>query len=208
MACRAVMVPGLVLAVVVAGCGGRETDPYQQWRPLLAAEIAARGIDRPDDLYKFLHQGVMGPAHAAPDREHALDWLRREWRDARGAAVAGRPPLLAPLRPDGRLVRLDLVRLGAAAGHAPAVLDTVADVFVATGARWAGDPELLARLWTAVKADTALWRGHVAAIDLAHFDRELAGGWPAVHHSERYRSRHAPHYRVVDPTLLPEGWRP
>jgi hypothetical protein len=31
--------------------------------------------------------------------------------------------------------------------------------------------------------------------------------WPAVHHSEGFRQRWRPAYRVVDLALLPESWR-
>ena len=200
----------LVVLVTAVGCGdGAAPDAdYARWRPLLVAELNRAAVDRPDDLYKFLHQGVMGPAHAVPDAAHALGWLQGEWTESRGRSPQRRPPLLLPLRPDGRLVRLDLVRLRQlVVGAEPAALDTVAAAFANTAQTWTREPDRLATLWSAVKADTALWSDHFAAIDLDHLDRELGDSWPAVHHSESYRTRQAPHYRVVDPKLLPPEWR-
>ena len=200
----------LVAILTAVGCGdGAAPDvDYAHWRPLLAAELARAAVDRPDDLYKFLHQGVMGPAHAVPDAAHAIGWLQGEWSETRSLAPQHRPPLLLPLRPDGRLVRLDLVRLRQlVAGAEPAALDTLAAVFARTAQTWSRQPAQLAALWSAVKADTALWCDHFAAIDLDYLDRELGDSWPAVHHSESYRTRLAPHYRVVDPQLLPPAWR-
>ena len=208
----------ILLTILVSGGCGRDdhartprADTYAAWRPLLAAEMAGAGVDRPDDLYKVLHQAVMGPAHAVPDVAHARRWIAREWAEARGLPVAGRPPLLAPLRPDGRLVRIDLVRLRllvAAAGPdaETAAMDTLAAVFARTARRWERRPEALGRIWGQAVADTALWRGRIAGIDLAHLDREVRPDWPAVHHSDSYRVRRAPHYRVVDPALLPAAW--
>jgi len=200
----------LTALVTVVGCGdgtGPEVD-YAHWRPLLVAELTGAAGDRPDDLYKFLHQGVMGPAHAVPDADHALGWLQGEWSETRSLAPQHRPPLLLPLRPDGRLVRLDLVRLRQLVGGAEtAALDTLAAAFARTAQTWSRQPAQLAALWSAVQADTALWCDHFAAIDLDYLDRELGDSWPAVHHSESYRNRLAPHYRVVDPTLLPATWR-
>ena len=199
----------LLILVTVVGCGQGDAPAvdYARWRPLLAAELARAAVDRPDDLYKFLYQGVMGPAHAVPNAAHALDWLQGEWAATRSLPPQPRPLLLSPLRPDGRLVRLDLVRLRElVAGAEPAALDLLAAAFARTAQTWSRDPELLARLWSAVKADTALWNDHFAAIDLQHLGRELGDAWPAVHHSESYRMRLDPHYRVVDPTFLPPAW--
>lgn len=201
----------VALSATAAGQGGpssADTATYAAWRPLLAAELARGSVDSPRDLYKFLHQGVLGPAHAVPDAAHARGWLDREWAELDELAAAGRPPLLLPLRPDGRLARLDLVRLrDLARGDESTALDTVAAAFASTGQRWPRDPELLAGLWTAAVADSALWRGRIAPAELASFTRELEGAWPAVHHSDAYRRRNAPHYRVVDPRLLPAAWR-
>jgi hypothetical protein len=206
----------LTMALVAASgcsrCGGPGDAAYTQWRPLLAAELTRAAIDRPDDLYKFLFQGVMGPAHAVPDAAHVRQWLSREWTEARGLPAVSRPPLLVPLRPDGNLVRIDLVRLRAllAAGGPAAeatALDTLAAAFTRTAGRWPKDQALLAELWHRAVADTALWRGRIAGSDLQHFQRELGDGWPAVHHSASYRQRHAPHYRVVAVDLLPASWR-
>ncbi len=204
--------PFLLLVATIAGCGDDAPLGYDQWRPLLAAELDRALIDSPDDLYKFLHQGIMGPAHAVPDAAHALGWLRREWDELPAVTPDDRPPLLAPLRPDGRLVRLDLARLrdlvaGAEPDAVSAALDTVAAAFVRTSQRWDREPALLADIWSAVKADTALWRGYFTSADLAALERERGHGWPAVHHSDSYRQHHAPHYRVVDPRSLPAVWR-
>jgi hypothetical protein len=202
----------LLLLVLAPLAAARGAEAYARWRPLLADELARAAVDRPQDLYKFLFQGVMGPAHAVPDAAHARGWLEGEWRELEAAPVAPRPPLLRPLRPDGRLVRLDLVRLRAlvsddAGAAEAAALDTVAAAFAGTAGRWARDPALLADLWAALRADTTLWRPYFSATELAAFELERGPGWPAVHHSASYRRRHAPHYRVVDPALLPAGWR-
>jgi hypothetical protein len=199
----------MLAALVLAGCGGGapEAADYQRWRPLLAAELARAAVDRPEDLYKFLYQGVMGPAHAAPSTDHARSWIAREWTESRGLPAMNRPPLLQPLRPDGGLARIDIVRLRQLVGADEAMaMDDLAEAFVYTADTWTRRPEHLAALWAAVTTDTTLWRGHFAAIDLEHFERERAGAWPAVHHSDSYRARMAPHYRVVDPTLLPAHW--
>jgi len=204
---------GLLMILVFTGCSSDQAadETYARWRPLLAAELVRADITHPDDLYKFVFQGVMGPSHAVPDAAHARQWLDREWTVAKGQSPHQRPPLLLPLRPDGRLVRVDLVRLRQlVAGHGPeaeeAALETLAAAFSSTSQTWAHQSPELASLWTAVVQDKTLWQDRIAAIDLQHLTHEVETDWPAVHHSDHYRETRAPHYRVVDPNYLPAAW--
>jgi len=202
------------LPAPAAGNGLAAAD-YAAWRPLLAAELErSAGAVQAEDLYKFLHQGVLGPAHAVVDTAPVRAWLQREWAQTVSLPAAGRPPLLLPLRPDGDLVRVDLVRLqelardhdlGAAA--TAALQDTLLEAFAATAAAWPRRPEALANLWQAVLTDTTLWHEHLTGDALLALTRDVAEDWPAVHHSQIYRERWRPHYRVVDRGRLPGAWR-
>jgi hypothetical protein len=216
----------LLLASACASGGGdhasplaadrRITDSYAAWRPLLVAELSQAGW-RPEaqDIYKFLHQGVLGPAHAIEDTMAARAWLHREWEAARDLPLDGRPLMLKPLRPDGRLVRVDLVRLrhhivtrtDSVKCDETAVLDTLLACFIETADRWPQDPSLLEELWAAVRADTALWTGCFGASDMARLHAAVSVDWRSVRHSEVYRHKSRPHYRVVQRDLLPRWWR-
>ncbi|MDY0110194.1 MAG: hypothetical protein RBT60_09685 [Candidatus Krumholzibacteria bacterium] len=194
---------------------------YARWRPLLAAELAQTGAEsEPQDLYKFLHQGVLGPAHAAGDPSMLRARLRAEWIVAAALPAAGRPPLVVPLRPDSGLVRVDLGRLGRyvwpvpspvagvdSAATVASALDTLLGGFVATASCWAGETERLASLWQSVVADTALWCDYYHKKAVQDLTVRVTGGWPAVHHSSRYRERWRPHYRVTAFDRLPLAWR-
>lgn len=207
-----------------AGVGPRQDADvacaYGEWRPLLGRQLAERRLDDPVDLYKFLFQGVMGPRHAGLTEAAALAWLEREWAELPAAGTdtaAATEPLAEPLRPDGRLVRLNLLPLRelVTAGLPPAdraaaetgARRALARAFAATAREHRPRPRLLACLWTAAVADTSLWRGRLPADSLAALGHRLAAaGWPAVHHGERYVERWRPHYRVVDPRRLPAAW--
>ncbi len=210
----------------LAGPFAPDDTLYAAWRPLLAAELQrADARLQPQDVYKFLHQGVLGPAHAVTDTAAVRARLLREWQLSADLEAAGRPPLLLPLRPDGRLVRIDLVRLrqfvasrSAAADLAPperadtapahaAALDTLALAVVATAAAWPLATEQLAALWSAVRRDAQLWSEHFDAAALQAFHAEVQGRWPVVHHGEAYRRQRQPHYRVVAVEFLPAAWR-
>ncbi len=226
---------GLVLAVVglwgasagampaVAGFAADELDlMYAEFRPLLIRELQWREVGQPQDLYKFLYQAVMGPAHVQIDADHAVAWLQSEWlkMEMEMEEEEGRKgllPLLEPLRPDSQLVRVHLeplVRL-VTNGVPPAQREKViglawermAVAFSRTAEAWQQELGVLRGLWERVAADRDLWGEHFSSELLERFTREVTSAWwPAVHHSENYRERWRPHYRVVAPRLLPPTW--
>jgi hypothetical protein len=189
---------------------------YAAWRPLLARAVSAGQGDDPADLYKLLHQGVMGPAHAAPSASAALTWLDEEWRVM--AATADPPaaawPLLEPIRPDSLLVRVHLRPLAVRAAARPdgdearrAAWSALAEAFVRTAAVWHGDAGRLRDLWARALADPALWPARADSSRRAAFTAEVAAaGWPAVHHGAAFARTWAPHYRVVARAELPAAW--
>ncbi|MHB8078050.1 MAG: hypothetical protein ACYDIE_02180, partial [Candidatus Krumholzibacteriia bacterium] len=186
------------------------------WRPLLARAAGAGQGDDPADLYKLLHQGVMGPAHAVPSASAARDWLADEWREM--AATADPPPvawpLLEPIRPDSLLVRVHLRPLAALAGAGPdrdarlqALWRVLAAAFVRTAETWRGDRDRLRGLWARALADGPLWPAVADSARRAAFTAEVAAaGWPAVHHGAAFAATRAPHYRVVARAELPAAW--
>lgn len=218
-----------VQAEETPGPPGEELDSlYLGFRALLQRELMARDVTRPDDLYKFLFQAVMGPGHAVSE-EGALGWLESEWQGlpavSAGAAGPDSPtsgkaawPLLQPLRPDGQLVRVHLLPLRnlVGTGVPPSELEPVfslarerlAIAFARTAADWLTERGLLRGLWVRVVEDQPLWQERFAVKEMDDFTAEVErNGWPAVHHSEEFRFRWAPHYRVVASALLPPAWR-
>jgi hypothetical protein len=194
---------------------------YARFRPLLVKELRERQIDDPADLYKFLYQGVMGPAHARVDEEAAFNWLHREWQEIANQAVGEEQacsfPLLVPLRPDSLLVRIHLEPLAgltteglppeARATRLETTWDQLAKIFSRTAKTWSAEPSQLSGLWERCRADQTLWQEYLDPARLAEFTLEVSqAGWPAVHHGHDYKARWRPHYRVVARDQLPLAW--
>ncbi len=211
----------LLLATVADGASavgpaGGTDSLYAAWRPLLARAVRAGQGDDPSDLYKLIHQGVMGPAHAVPSASSALAWLDDEWRAM--AATADPPavawPLIEPIRPDSLLVRVHLRPLAVLTTTGPdgdearrAAWSALAEAFVRTAAVWHGDAGRLRDLWSRALADRALWPAAADSSLRAAFTAEVAAaGWPAVHHGATFARTWAPHYRVVACAELPAAW--
>jgi hypothetical protein len=144
------------------------------------------------DAYKLFYQGILGPEHLVSEPEA---FQARLLADALRAAVpsAADEPLYEPVRPDGRLLRVNLRPFKAAGGDIRVLLDAC---LTAAAARW-GTPEELRAAWAAVARACQAGRWpHVG--DLAAFSAWLeAHDCPAVHHAPQYREAYRPAYRLV-----------
>jgi hypothetical protein len=138
------------------------------------------------DLYKLLHQGAMGSEHAVSNPESARDWLTRELAEL---GEGPREPLIDPISPDGKIVRIHL-RSFVAAGYNP---DELLDAFIRTANEYRGDVRLLEGFW---QAAIATFKFPTAEMD-EFFQSMKANNYPAVHHSPEYEQLYRPAYRVV-----------
>lgn len=160
---------------------------------LLDAHQTRYPLMTPEDFHKLLYQGIRGPEHLVAAPEAFAARLRAEYETVEPDAAA---PLYEPVRPDGRLQRVNLRPFKAAGGDIRALLDACQ---MAAAARW-GTPEELRAAWVAVAraSQSGRWP-HVG--DVAAFSAWLdAHDYPAVHHSPQYREAYRPAYRLVSDT--------
>jgi hypothetical protein len=151
----------------------------------------------PDDLYKLIHQGVMGSEHAVTDEVGARSWLIRELAELRPGPDE---PLLDPISWSGAIVRIHL-RPFASLGLDPEVL---VEAFVRTARECRGSPDKV----EAGLGDAAHLAG-TRQLSFSEDDVRLLisrmgdAGFPAVRHSPAFRSHYRPAYRVVARAFLP-----
>jgi hypothetical protein len=159
------------------------------------------------DIYKLLHQAATGAAHAATKSStgaahaaSAIATARQALADeVREIAAGPAEPIIDLISPDGQLARVHL-RAYVAAGHD---IEALAQAFVATAQQRPPERDKLERFCGCL--------GDFAATGELAFDPErvrayfaqiVAAGYPAVHHSDVYRSAYRPAYRVVQIDLL------
>jgi hypothetical protein len=147
------------------------------------------------DLYKLLHQAALGSEHAVANLDSARNWLLREMAEM----GEGSPePLIDPISPGGRIVRVHL-RPFIAAGHDP---DVLLDAFVRTANEHHGDVHLLEQFWQAATATSKF-----PALEMEELFRSMkAQNYPAVHHSSAYEKLYRPAYRVLALAFCPAIW--
>jgi hypothetical protein len=161
------------------------------WRRAFAQYTTRYPKARAVDLYKFAHHGIMGSEHAVRDTAPVRAWMTRELAQlAAGSIVRTNPvvdPLVEPLPPDGRFVRIHLRPFVQARGNTEALLHA----FIATANGAPGDTARFAC------AESALGTSAAGVL----FADQRRKGFPAVHHSPGYEAAYGPAYRVVEAAL-------
>ena len=151
-----------------------------------------------NDLYKLIHQSVMGSDHALSSEDRVRDWLKTELN----SLVPGPDePLIDPISPGGQIVRIHLRPFSKLNLEEEKLLQA----FIHTAQTVTPDPNRL--LEYAVLAKRLAEDGHLSfdADEISVYFQELRdSGFPAVHHSLIFKDKYLPAYRVVARDLIPE----
>ena len=123
------MFPLLLSILAVAPCRP------SQWQQRHAEFKHDRPAATAQDFYKLVHQGVMGSEHAVGTGDAARAWMQQELASLAPAPAGVMEPLLEPLPPDGRYVRVHL-RPYVARGLST---DALVNAFIATANAGRGD---------------------------------------------------------------------
>jgi len=151
-----------------------------------------------NDLYKLIHQSVMGSDHALSSEDRVRDWLKTELN----SLVPGPDePLIDPISPGGQIVRIHLRPFYKLNLEEEKLLQA----FIHTAQMVTPAPKQL--LEYAVLAKRLAEDGHLSfdADEIFVYVQELrVSGFPAVHHSQIFKDKYLPAYRVVARDLIPE----
>jgi hypothetical protein len=164
----------------------------EQIAALVGEHLSRRPGMEPRDIYKLLYQSVRGPEHIITSPSAFTERLAIEWESL---DPADSDPLWEKIRPDGSLLRLNLRPFKSRGGD----LEELVTACLETARRsW----ETQAELEQAWEGFTSACRDRsfpgVALNDVQSFTSWLeTNSYPAVHHSERYRSLYRPAYRLV-----------
>jgi len=148
------------------------------------------------DVYKLLHQASLGSEHAVSNPESARCWLVQELAEM-GEGIS--EPLIDPISPDGKIVRVHL-RPFVSAGHD---LNLLLDAFIRTANEYRGNARWLEQYWREAFGVTGF---SIREMD-EFFYALKEKNFPAVHHSTEYKKLYHPAYRVVSLAFIPETWR-
>ncbi len=147
------------------------------------------------DLYKFAHHGIMGSEHAIGDTSAVRAYMTRELSQLASGALsrthAVAEPIVEPLPPDGRFVRVHLRPFQKQHGST----DSLLLAFIATANSAKGDTSRFACAEQALSGAPWLAAARAAGALIAEKRRS---GFAAVHHSPAYEKAYGPAYRVIE----------
>ncbi|HVT72982.1 MAG TPA: hypothetical protein VHD61_07580 [Lacunisphaera sp.] len=180
-------VVALVFSLGLVAAGASEPD----FAPILKEQVRRYPGLQVQDCYKLVFQACLGSEHAALDEATARQWLERE---VAGLGPGPAEPLIDPISPDGRIVRIHLRPFVEQHGD----VRKLAAAFVQTARTFHGSKQELAAAWAGVVRLAAEGGLPFGAGEAERFGSAIAAdGYPAVHHSKAFNERHRPAYRVV-----------
>lgn len=154
------------------------------------------------DVYKVLHQAYHGPGHYICGSTEVMKWFETEWGSI-GLSLTSddidlfEPVFIRDVTPE--LYRLNL-RPAKRHGIDP---DRILDEFQRTATEF---PEFYPTKEIGLHQEFInVWRdvvsGMIPGIDMDSYDEltrlVMDNDWPAIKHSETYRLKYNPHYRLV-----------
>ncbi|HWD37299.1 MAG TPA: hypothetical protein VG944_00490 [Fimbriimonas sp.] len=145
-----------------------------------------------EDAYKWLFHASLGGEHAVSDMSEVRDWMDSEWK------TLARPhkgePLTVLLRPDGKLLRVNLRPYKAMGGSKEALLK----VFVDSAKAFHEDRSAFRSVWQQLGKRLAKRPiGDLTEAAWQSLNRRTTPDYPAIDHSAAYESANHPAYRVV-----------
>jgi hypothetical protein len=153
---------------------------------VLRGHIARYPSMQIQDVYKLIHQAVMGSEHAISSVEGARQWMERELAEM---GTGPDEPVVDPISADDQIIRVHL-RPYVAQGGTP---ETLLDAFLRTANEYRGDIGVLKDYWK-----TAIGTQHFPSAEMDEFIESMqAQNYPAVHHSPEYERFYRPAYRVI-----------
>jgi hypothetical protein len=167
------------------------TPEEAAFRCILSKQLRRYPHMEVQDLYKLILQASFGSEHAVSDLAAARRWLERELDELEPGPEE---PMLDPISPDGRIVRIHL-RPYLAAGRDRAELLVA---FVRTAHEHRGRAATLQRYWDFAEQMAATDHLPFMLQELQTFFVAMqTQGFPAVHHTNTYTQSYHPAYRVV-----------
>lgn len=151
------------------------------------------------DLYKLIYQAALGSEHAISDLPAVRTWL---YNEIKGLAHGPTEPVIDPISPDGKIVRVNLRPYLAAGGDAEVLLKA----FICTANDYRGTIGLLQRYWN--YAVELVDQPKFPLLDTTltdFFETMCVQGFPPVHHSTVYTQNYHPAYRVILQAHLEEN---
>ena len=181
----------IILWIYVCPLESAEMSKKKSFGVLLQEEFQLHPEMTVQDMYKFMYQSAMGPAHWKMDEVSAKKYLVEEIKEI---VPDSTEPLMQFLDEDSALVRINLKPFIAKKYN----LDSLVSAMVRTTDEFQKSEKILQSRWQ-------IFLELVQNKKLPFSESEARDFWetmkkqnfPAVHHSEMYAKKYHPAYRVI-----------
>ena len=176
----------VALAIALPGCASHPSIVDR-----LREQVERYPEMQPDDVYKFVYQAANGNGHLITDESDDRKYLAQELASVQANSDE---PLIEPVSPDGKIVRVNLRPFKASGGN----IDKLADAMIESAKRIKPNRIALERWWSeVVEASTRRQLPFDPVALKAYGSLRQIQDYPAQHHSPVYAKRYFPAYRVV-----------
>ena len=143
------------------------------------------------DIFKFIFQSACGCEHMVSDHKRALQYIRCEYAD-----MINREPKIDALDGDYSRVHLSCIGEDLSAKE-------LTDMFVRSARH---EPDGRVKIQEKLSVARGLIKSGQIKLDLNEFDAATEEwknlGFPAIHHSDKFKAAYHPAYRVIHNDLL------
>ena len=190
LSCR---ISALLIIALFTSCGKSDESIL----PVVHKHLQRHPDMQVEDIYKLVYQAAMGNDHSVTDTAAARFNLLMEFDEV---LADSSEPLVEPLSPDGRIVRINLRPYKAGQGD----VNLLYFAMIRSSHFLRPSSERLDTWLDEIVEESEYGTIPVDKGTLkTYFAQKRADGFPAVEHSETYETLYAPSYRVVMSELVP-----
>ena len=166
----------------------------EQFSGVVKEHIGRRPLMELCDIYKLVYQGILGAEHLITDPIQFAQCINQEWQGLTFSVE--NETITESIRPDGQLWRINLRPYKTANGSLAELIETC----LLTAQRKWGTPDDLRSTWESIFItikDSTIFSFSQLQYD-AFTEWLRSHGYPAMHHSQKYRTIYKPAYRLID----------
>jgi len=165
------------------------------WRMIINEHMERYPEMQSADIYKLVYQGIRGPGHLGTDAEILRKYLNEEMSN-----ITSDPDikLMENISPDSEFVRINLEKFKSLELPVEMLVQTI----ICSSRNLSSERKTLIRIWEDVKNQTEAGRIQIDRQEFLEFHQFIEeNNYPVVHHSELYKQRYFPAYRVVSKSV-------
>ena len=180
------------ISIIFTSWDNKEDDNVKlKWEKILKGQLELYPEMQPQDLYKFVYQAILGPAHLGTQKDKMVQYLKWE---INSITKMPQNKLIERIHPEDKYIRIDLKKFKAKNGN----IDLLGDVLFSSCKKEPHGPKELKEVLCIIAGLIKINTLHIESNKFIEYINKLESlNFPVPHHSEKYTTQYKPAYRVV-----------